>query len=204
MARLSTSGVTAPWRATNTDGGGVEFSHRVALRRTSRNIVLTVRTIVTYPDSRLRTPASRVTVFDDVLRALAADLLDTMRSADGVGITGPHIGAMQRIVVLQLPDMPEPITYVNPDIVWASPEVIQHEEGSISMSGVTERIVRPAAVKVRYDTLDGEEKVEDAEGFRAVCHQHEIDQLNGIFWLEKLSRLKQQRLATRFAKMTRA
>ncbi|MCY0386546.1 peptide deformylase [Robbsia sp. Bb-Pol-6] len=164
---------------------------------------MTTRSIVAFPDPRLRVPAHAVTVFDAALAALAADLLDTLHAADGIGITGPHIGVPQRLVVLELPEAPASQVYVNPCIVWSSSETVQHDEGSVSMPGVIERITRAAAVRVRYDDLDGREQVEEAEGLRAVCHQHEIDQLDGIFWIDRLSRLKRERVLARFAKLRR-
>ncbi|SDV50343.1 peptide deformylase [Chitinasiproducens palmae] len=162
-----------------------------------------IRSIVRYPDPRLAAPAAPVTGFDAALRALADDLVDTMRDAPAVGITGPHIGVASRIVVLHLQDDAGPAVYVNPEIVWRAPQSIVHDEGSVSMPGVAERITRAAAVRVRYRDLDGQERTEEAEGFRSVCHQHEIDQLDGIFWIERLSRLKRERVLARFAKLTR-
>lgn len=162
-----------------------------------------VRAIVDYPDKRLHAVSKQVATFDEALRALADDLLETMRAANGVGITGPHIGALQRVVVLELPDVEAPQIYVNPEIVWSSTETIQHDEGSISMPGIVEKLTRFAKVRVQYQDLDGQHKIEEAEGFRAVCHQHEIDQLNGIFWIDRLSKLKRDRLLTRFAKLQR-
>lgn len=164
---------------------------------------MTTRSLVVYPDSRLRAPAAIVTAFDAALAGLAADLLDTMHAAHGIGITGPHIGVAQRIVVLELPETPASQIYVNPKIVWSSNETIQHDEGSVSMPGVLERVARAAAVRVCYNDLDGQEHREEAEGLRAVCHQHEIDQLNGIFWIDRLSRLKRERVIARFAKLQR-
>lgn len=93
--------------------------------------------------------------------------------------------------------------YINPEIIAASPDTVQFEEGSISMPGVIEKIVRSARVTIRYVDLNGDTRIEEAEGFRAVCHQHEIDQLNGVFWTEKLSRLKRERVVTRFVKLRR-
>ena len=162
---------------------------------------MTVRTIVRFPEARLRTAAEPVGVFDAELRTLADDLYDTMRAAPGIGITGPHIGIGKRVVVLQL-STTEPVrVYVNPVIVWASQETIRHAEGSVSMPGVTEEVERAARVRVSYQTLDGTDASEEADGLLAVCHQHEIDQLDGIFWIERLSLLKRERLVKRFRKL---
>jgi peptide deformylase len=160
---------------------------------------MTIRPIVTFPDPRLRKPAEAVTAFDDGLRALAEDLLDTMRAAPGIGITGPHIGVPWRVTVLEL----EPgavRTYVNLRILWQSDESRAHAEGSVSMPGAVETIQRPARVRVAYQTLDGTEETEEAEGLLAVCLQHEIDQLDGIFWLQRLSRLKREMVVKKWEK----
>ncbi len=164
---------------------------------------MTIRPIVRYPDPRLTTTAEPVTAFDNALRALAADLLETMHAAPGIGITAPHIGVSLRLVVLDLGNGDCPKSYVNPEVVWASPETIVHPEGSVSMPGVTDAILRHARVRTVYRDLDGNEQTEELEGLRAVCHQHEIDQLNGLFWIERLSRLKRERLIKRFEKLSR-
>ncbi|SFL62900.1 peptide deformylase [Bradyrhizobium sp. NFR13] len=163
---------------------------------------MTVRPLVRYPDPRLAQPAAPVTVFDDALRALADDLRDTMRAAPGIGITAPHIGVSLRVVVLDLGDGAR--TYVNPEITWASPELIMHQEGSVSMPGVNDDIQRHAGIRIGYRDLDGNMQTEESDGLRAVCHQHEIDQLNGMFWIQRLSRLKRERLIKRFEKSSRA
>ncbi len=164
---------------------------------------MTIQPIVTYPDKRLRTIAEPVTVFDEGLRTLAADLLETMRAASGIGITAPHIGVSKRLVVLQLSDDSEARTYVNPTIVWASPTLVRQQEGSISMNGVVAEIERPAQIRVRYQDLNGAEHSEEADGLLSVCHQHEIDQLDGIFWIQKLSALQRERVIKRYQKLKR-
>jgi peptide deformylase len=164
---------------------------------------MTVRSIVKYPDPRLRAMAAPVTAFDDTLRALADDLRDTMRDAQGIGITAPHLGIAQRVVVLELSPADGPAIYVNPAIVWTSDEKIRHPEGSVSMPGVTGETERPAQLRVRYQDLSGAERIEEASGLRAVCHQHEIDQLDGIFWLQRLSALKRDQVIRRFQKLGR-
>ena len=162
-----------------------------------------IRPIVRYPDPRLTRTARPVTVFDGALRELAGDLLDTMRAAPGIGITAPHIGILLRVVVLDLDPVNGARTYVNPEIVWASPEMILHQEGSVSMPGVNDEIRRHARIRIRFQDIDGNPQTEESSGLRAVCHQHEIDQLNGMFWLQRLSRLKRERLIKRSEKMSR-
>jgi len=142
-------------------------------------------------------------VFDSELSSLADDLIDTMHAAPGIGITGPHIGILKRLVVIQLPSAAKPGIYVNPSVIQASPEMIRHAEGSVSMPGVTEEVERHARIRVRYQDLDGNERFEDADGLLAVCHQHEIDHLDGIFWTHRLSRLKRDRLTKRYDKLMR-
>ncbi|MBR1129072.1 peptide deformylase [Bradyrhizobium iriomotense] len=165
---------------------------------------MTIRPIVRYPDRRLAMPARPVTAFDESLRELAADLLDTMRAAPGIGITAPHVGVPLRIVVLELDAKDGPRTYVNPEIEWASPEMIMHKEGSVSMPGVNDEVQRHARVRISYRDLDGNIQIEESESLRAVCHQHEIDQLDGMFWIQRLSRLKRERLVKKFEKMSRS
>nr|WP_025828490.1 peptide deformylase [Acetobacter persici] len=164
---------------------------------------MTICPIVHFPDQRLRQVAAPVTVFDAGLVALAQDILESMRAAPGIGMTGPHIGVGQRVVVLELPDAARPQIYVNPEILWMSDHVIRQEEGSVSMPGVTEDIERAAKVRVQYQDLDGVTRVEEAEGLRAACHQHEIDQLNGLFWLQRLSGLRRRRVMDRYEKLQR-
>jgi peptide deformylase len=94
-------------------------------------------------------------------------------------------------------------SYVNPTILWASIETIRHIEGSVSMPGVTEEIERHARVRIGYQTLDGDGSVEQAEGLLSVCHQREIEQLDGVFWIERLSRLKRERLVKQYEKQQR-
>jgi peptide deformylase len=164
---------------------------------------MTIRPIVRYPDSRLALRAQSVTLFDDALRELADDLLDTLHAAPGIGITAPHIGVSLRVVVLDLDAVTGARSYINPEIAWASPEMITHQEGSVSMPGVNDEILRHARVRITYQDLDGASHTEESDGLRAVCHQHEIDQLDGMFWLQRLSRLKRERLIKRFEKISR-
>ena len=162
-----------------------------------------VRPIVTWPDPRLKAKAAPVTAFDDDLARLADDLLDTMRAAPGVGITGPHVGALVRLVVLELSPTDGVRIYVNPEVIEASSETIRHAEGSVSMPGVVDEIERSARVRVAYRDLEGTAHTQEAEGFLAVCLQHEIDQLDGVFWTDRLTRLRRDRVFKRWEKLRR-
>jgi len=164
---------------------------------------MTLHAILKYPDPRLRQPAAQVTLFDAALRALAAELLEIMRAAPGIGITAPHIGVAQRLVVIELSPVDGVRTYVNPKILWASGTMIRYPEGSVSMPGAVEDIERPDRVRVGYQDLNGADRIEEADGLLAVCLQHEIDQLDGIFWIQRLSRLKRDRLVKRYEKSLR-
>lgn len=156
-----------------------------------------------YPDPALKTPAEAVSAFGAELRALADDLYETMKAAPGVGISGPHCGILKRVTVIELPELGGRRDYVNPELLWTSSELMTHTEGSVSMPGMTDEVTRPKAARVRYRTLDGATIEEDLEGFAAICMQHEIDQLDGIFWIQRLSRLKRERLLKKWEKAAR-
>lgn len=162
------------------------------------------RPILRYPDQRLQLPALAVERFGAELSMLAGDLLETMRAAPGIGITAPHIGVLQRVTVIELDAPTGARTYVNPKILWSSDETILHAEGSVSMPGISEEVLRAHRVRVGYQTLSGEQAEEDAEGLMSICLQHEIDQLDGIFWLQRLSRLKRDRAVKRFSKQMKS
>jgi peptide deformylase len=162
-----------------------------------------IRPIVRFPDLRLRQKAEPVGDIDEDVRALAQDLVETMHAAPGIGITAPHVGIPRRLVVIQLESDLKPHIYVDPDIVWSSSDMIRHVEGSVSMPGVTDELERHARIRVRYRGLDKVEHEEEAEGLMAVCLQHETDQLDGIFWIDRLSKLKRDRLIKRFEKLQR-
>ena len=162
---------------------------------------MTVQPIVFFPDQRLRQAAVPVVAFDNTLHTLTTDLLDTLRAAAGLGITAPHIGVGLRVVVLDLPQSNAPQVYINPEIIWHSQVCAHNEEGSISMPGISAPVLRPTTIKIQYADLEGHLHTQEANSLHAVCLQHEIDQLNGIFWLQKLSGLKRTRLMARYKKM---
>jgi peptide deformylase len=162
-----------------------------------------IRPIIRFPDPRLRQKAEPIVHIDEDVRALATDLTETMHAAPGIGITAPHLGILRRLVVIQLDGDAQPHISLNPEVVWSSPETIRHMEGSVSMPGANDEVERHARVRVKYRGLDGLDYEEEAEGLMAVCFQHEIDQLDGIFWIDRLSKLKRDRLIKRFDKLQR-
>lgn len=180
-------------------GRNAPVAHLTPLHRKKRN-EMPVRPILIYPDPGLSRTCEPVTHFDEDLTSLAGDLLETMRKAPGVGITAAHVGIFQRLFVLELSPEQGPLYYVNPEIIFTDDELIRHMEGSVSMPGATEEVERPRRIRLRYCDLQGNSREEEAVDFHAVCIQHEIDQLDGIFWLRRLSRLKRERLIKKWQK----
>lgn len=160
---------------------------------------MAIRPILPYPHPGLAAMCQPVETFDAALEAIVQDLVDTMRAAPGVGITAAHIGVAQRVFVLEL--TPGNLrTYINAEITKTSTETMRHMEGSVSMPGFTEEVERPKGISLRFQDVTGAMHEETVEGFHAICIQHEIDQLNGIFWIKRLSRLKRDRLVRRWEK----
>jgi len=120
---------------------------------------MTIRPILRYPHPGLKTVCTPVTAFDDDLKTLAGDLLETMRAAPGVGITAAHIGVFKRLFVLELSKADGVRNYVNPEIISSSPTLARQTEGSVSMPGATEDVERPASIRLRYQTLSGEKRM---------------------------------------------
>lgn len=164
---------------------------------------MAVRPLIYWPDPRLAEQCLPVAAFDASLRALADDLLETMRAAPGVGATAAHMGVTTRLFVIELPGDQGPQFHVNAQIVDAAPETQTHEEGSISMPGAHAEVTRSGRVRMRWQDLSGAAHEAEFEGFRAACLQHEIDQTDGVFWLQRLSKLKRDRVITRWRKSAR-
>ena len=158
--------------------------------------------ILIYPDSRLQESAAP-TLADDSARALAADMLETMRAAKGVGLAAPQVGESKRIVVIDIsPDRDSPMILINPEIIQAESEATA-EEGCLSIPGVVAEVRRPAIIRFRAQNAGGDFFEQPAEGLLAVCVQHEIDHLNGILFIDRLSRLKRSRVLKRYFKLQR-
>jgi peptide deformylase len=157
--------------------------------------------ILEYPDPRLRTVARPVTRFDDRLRKLVDDMAHTMYAAPGVGLAATQVDVHERLLVLDISETKDQLrVLINPEILWASEEQVECEEGCLSVPGVYDAVTRPARVRVRAQKVDGTSFEFDAEGLLAVCVQHEMDHLLGKVFVEYLSPLKQDRIKTRLRK----
>ncbi len=151
-----------------------------------------VKDIVVYPDSVLKTPASSVVDIDDHVIRLVDDMLDTMYEKRGIGLAAPQIGLLKRVIVVDTswPDgNRDPIVLINPEIVERE-GIQKHQERCLSLPGIADTVERSYYIKVKGVDPKGREVVLDVEGFRAVVFQHEIDHLNGIVFIDHLSRLK--------------
>jgi len=154
---------------------------------------MAIRALVLHPDPRLRQISAPVVQVDDEVRTLMDDMLETMYAAPGVGLAAIQVGVPLRVIVMDLAGENEPRRprfFVNPEILDPAEETRPYEEGCLSVPDVYEEVERPARCRVRYLDRDGKEVIEDAEGWFAVCIQHEMDHLNGIVFLDHLSRLK--------------
>jgi len=166
---------------------------------------MSVRRILTV-DSDLKTLKQKskpVEAVDDELRALMDDMLETMYAAPGIGLAAIQVGVPKRVIVMDLArgdEAKQPRYFVNPEVLWASEELAPYEEGCLSVPEIYDEVERPARVRVRYLDYDGQPVEEDAEGLYAVCIQHEIDHLEGVLFLDHLSRLKRDRAISKVRK----
>jgi peptide deformylase len=164
---------------------------------------MALRDIITLPDRRLRLVSKPVDRIDDSIRRLAADMFETMYEAPGIGLAAIQIGEPLRIVTMDLAKKDEPQkpeVFINPEIVWASEERGAYEEGCLSIPEYYEEVERPAQVKVKYLNLNGAPHEVAAAGLLATCLQHEIDHLNGVLFIDHLSKLKRSRIIKKFTK----
>ena len=167
---------------------------------------MAIRPLVTLPDPRLRLVSEPLGAVTDEVRALAGDMLDTMYDAPGIGLAAIQIGVPRRLVVIDLARKDEerrPVALVDPEILWASTETRVHEEGCLSIPEYYEEVERPDRIRYRYRDLKGELVEAEADGMLATCLQHEIDHLNGILFIDHLSRLKRSRVVKKFEKAAR-
>jgi peptide deformylase len=167
---------------------------------------MTIRPLVILPDPKLRLVSEAVPAVTDEIRKLAEDMLDTMYDAPGVGLAAIQVGVPKRIVTMDVSKSETeraPLVLINPEILWASEEKRVYEEGCLSIPEYYEEVERPDRVRFRYMNLEGATVEQDADGLLATCVQHEIDHLNGVLFIDYLSKLKRDRVMTKFKKAAR-
>ena len=189
---------------------------------------MTIRPIIEVPDKRLKTVSQRVTEVTDDTRALMDDMLETMYDANGIGLAAIQVGVADRVIVMDISQRMQadaeaqedteenleedpkevlgetgPRYFVNPEIVWASGETRNYQEGCLSVPGFYDDVARPAQCRVAFLDYDGQMQELECDGLLATCIQHEMDHLEGIIFLDRLSRLKRQIILKKIAKAER-
>ena len=164
---------------------------------------MALREIIILPDKRLRLVSEPVKTVDAELRALIDDMFETMYEAPGVGPAAIQVGVPKRVITADTAKKDEPKqpqVFINPEVVWSSEEKNTYEEGCLSIPEYYEEVERPAQVKVRFTDLDGKAHEVDANGLLATVLQHEIDHLNGVLFIDHISKLKRDRVIKKFIK----
>ncbi|MFC7297932.1 peptide deformylase [Herminiimonas aquatilis] len=165
---------------------------------------MSILNILRYPDSRLHKIAKPVTVFDARIKTLVADMAETMYDAPGVGLAASQVDVHEQVIVIDTSETHSELrAYINPELIWVSPEMQIYDEGCLSVPGVYDGVERHAKVKVRAYDVDGKQFELEAEGLLAVCIQHEMDHLKGKVFVEYLSPLKRNRIKTKMLKEER-
>jgi len=187
---------------------------------------MAIREIIEVPDPLLKQVSAPVTAFDEELKTLVADMFETMYDAPGIGLAAIQVGVPLRVLVIDLqPDDPdaepvacnhdghhhhhqptkkEPRVFINPEILDPSEEYAVYQEGCLSVPEIFAEVERPAAVRVRWQDLDGKTHEEAMEGLMATCIQHEMDHLEGILFIDHLSRLKRGMALKKLEKLRKA
>lgn len=188
---------------------------------------MALRPILLIPDPRLKQVAKPVTEITDDIRTLVKDMFETMYDAPGIGLAATQLGIMQRVIVIDCArraadeeedgdadqetdsdndveeaeeEVADPITMINPKLLQVSDEMRVHEEGCLSIPDFYEDVERPDIIRVKYTELDGSEVERDVDGLLSTCMQHEIDHLNGVLFIDHISRLKRERITKKFTK----
>jgi peptide deformylase len=164
------------------------------------------REIIKLPDKRLRLVSDPVDKIDPELKQLVEDMFETMYDAPGIGLAAIQLGVAKRVVTMDISkkeDARDRRVFINPEIVWSSDEKSVYEEGCLSIPDIHEDVERPARVIVRYFDLAGKAQESDADGLFATCIQHEIDHLNGVLFIDHISKLKRDRIVKKFTKVAK-
>ena len=187
---------------------------------------MAIREIIEAPDPLLKQISAPVTTFDDELKTLVADMFETMYHAPGIGLAAIQVGVPQRVLVIDLqpedpdaepeacnhdghhhhhqPTKKEPRVFINPELIDPSEELTVYQEGCLSVPEIYADVERPSAVRVRWQDLDGKTHEEAMEGLMAICIQHEMDHLEGILFIDHLSRLKRNMALKKLEKIRKA
>ena len=168
---------------------------------------MAILSIIIAPDARLKVKSETVEHVDDGVRKLIGDLLETMRAAPGVGLSAIQVGVPKRVIVVDAApkgEEPAPLSLVNPEITWASDETVANEEGCLSFPDQYAEVTRPAAVEIRHLDEEGRERELRAEGLLAMCIQHEMDHLEGIVFVDRISAVRRDIILRRLRKARRA
>lgn len=160
--------------------------------------------ILQYPHPKLAAKAEPVADFNDAIKTLVNDMAETMYAAPGVGLAANQVGILKRIVVIDITDdNSDLLVFINPEIIETKGDLVDHEEGCLSLKGLYEHVKRPGQVRVHAQNIKGETFELECTGLLAVCIQHEVDHLNGIVFIDHLSQLKKQRACTKLRKLRR-
>ncbi|HAJ48569.1 MAG TPA: peptide deformylase [Alphaproteobacteria bacterium] len=168
---------------------------------------MALRTIITAPDPRLKVISEPVQTVTDDLRRLMDDMLETMYKAPGIGLAAVQIGVPKRIIVIDLAREDEtkgPHYFINPVITWASPERAEYEEGCLSVPDLYDMVERPARIRARFLDYHGAEQEQEFGGLMATCLQHEMDHLEGVLFIDHLSKLKRDMMVRKLLKVRKA
>ena len=168
---------------------------------------MAIRKILTEPDSFLRQKSVKVDDVNDELRSLMDDMLETMYAAPGIGLAAIQIGVPKRVIVMDLSRNEEkknPLYFVNPEIISSSSIDAAYEEGCLSVPGQFAEISRPDKCKIKFLNYDGKEQILHAEGLLATCIQHEVDHLEGILFIDYLSKLKKTMIVKKLSKQKKS
>jgi peptide deformylase len=167
---------------------------------------MTIRPILTAPDPRLKAVSEPVAKVDAEIRTLIDDMIETMYGADGIGLAAIQVGVPKRVLVMDIDQKDgkkNPIAYVNPKILWASEEMATFEEGCLSVPEIWDEVERPAKIRAEYLDRDGKHHEIEADGLLATCLQHEMDHLEGVLFLDHLSKLKRSMALKKLQKAKR-
>jgi peptide deformylase len=167
---------------------------------------MTIKPLIILPDPLLRQVSAPIERVDSELEQFIDDMLETMYDAPGIGLAAIQVGVPRRLLVIDLAkegEEPTPLVFINPEILTSSDERSVYEEGCLSIPDYYAEVERPASITVKSIGRDGKEQLTEADGLLATCLQHEIDHLNGVLFIDHISRLKREMVIKRFTKAAR-